>query len=126
MNHLRNILINMALMCAMAAHAAPVTCLPKPIGSGTAALVKSNAKGDFVAWYCPGEEFPTMAVCLKSNCGLVGTKRALAVILSAPSLESINQALKRYARDPLRDPALKQVWLPHVDEIRALSDAPAQ
>lgn len=114
----------LSVACASAV-AAPITCLPRPIGSGTAALVKSNTKGDFVAWYCPGEEFPTMAVCLKTTCSLVGTKRALAAILSAPSLAGINQALKPYTRDPLRDPALKQVWLPHVEEIRALAATPS-
>lgn len=110
----------LAATAVTAASAAPVTCLPRPAGAGTAALVKSNAKGDFVAWYCPGEEMPTMVVCVKSTCNLVGTKRALATILSAPSLEGINQALEPFARDPLRDPALRLVWLPHVDEIRAL------
>lgn len=115
----------LSVLCLSAASAAPITCLPKPVGSGTAALVKSNTKGDFVAWYCPGEELPTMAVCLKTTCSLVGTKRALAAILSAPSLAGINQALKPYTRDPLRDPALKQVWLPHVDEIRALAATPS-
>lgn len=117
-------LLSGLVFCATA-RGAPVTCLPTPIGSGTAALVKSNAKGDFVAWYCQGEEFPTMVVCLKATCSLVGTKRALAAILSAPSLTGINQALKHYTRDPLRDPALKQVWLPHVDEIRALIATPS-
>jgi len=115
----------LAALAVAGAHCAPVTCLPSPVGSGTAALVKSNTKGDFVAWYCPGEDLPTMAVCLKTTCSLVGTKRALAAILSAPSLAGINQALKPYTRDPLRDPVLKQVWLPHVDEIRALAATPS-
>lgn len=110
----------LALMCAMAAQAAPVTCLPKPAGSGTAALVKSNTKGDFVAWYCPGEALPTMAVCLKATCSLVGTKRALAAIASTPTLAGLNEAINPYTRDPLRDPELKQVWLPHVEEIKNL------
>ena len=118
----RPIAAALAAMTIMAASAAPITCLPGPAGSGTAALFKSTPKGDFAAWYCPGEELPTMAVCLKTACSLVGTKRALAAILSAPSLAGINQALKPYTRDPLRDPALKQVWLPHIDEIRKLAD----
>lgn len=120
----RRLLAVVALFCG-AAQAAPVTCMPKPLGGGTAALVKSNSKGDFVAWYCPGEALPTMAVCLKATCSLVGTKRALAAILSAPSVDGVNQALKPYTRDPLRDPTLQQVWLPHVDEIRKLADKPA-
>lgn len=108
-------------MCG-AAQAAPVTCMPKPLGGGTAALVKSNSKGDFVAWYYPGEALPTMVVCLKSTCSLVGTKRALAAIASAPTLAGLNAALKPYTRDPLRDPELIKVWAPHADEIRKLAD----
>lgn len=102
--------------------AAPITCLPRPAGSGTAALFKSNAKGDFVAWYCPGESMPSMVVCLKSTCSLVGTKRTLAAIASAPTLAGLNEALKPYTRDPLRDPELVKVWAPHADEIRKLAD----
>ena len=119
------VFFGLALMCAMAAataQAAPVTCLPKPAGSGTAALFKSATKGDFVAWYCPGESLPSMVVCLKATCSLVGTKRALAAIASAPTLAGLNEALKPYTRDPLRDPELVKVWAPHADEIRKLSD----
>lgn len=112
----------LALMCAMAAHAAPVTCLPKSVGSGTAALFKSNARGDFAAWYCPGESLPSMVVCLKATCSLVGTKRAIAAIASAPTLDGLNEALRPYTRDPLRDPDLVKVWAPHADEIRKLAD----
>lgn len=115
-------LTTLALMCAMAAQAAPVTCLPKPVGSGTAALFKSAPKGDFAAWYCPGEALPTMVVCLKSTCSLVGTKRTLAAIASAPTVAGLNEALKPYTRDPLRDPDLVKVWAPHADEIRKLAD----
>lgn len=110
------------LLAASAASAAPVTCLPKPVGSGTAALFKSNTKGDFAAWYCPGESLPTMVVCLKSTCSLVGSKRALAAIASAPTLAGLNEAIKPYTRDPLRDPELVKVWAPHADEIRKLAD----
>lgn len=110
----------LVLAAMSAAQAAPVTCLPKPAGNGTAALVKSNTKGDFAAWYCPGEVLPTMAVCLKATCSLVGTKRALAAIASSPTLAGLNAALKPFNRDPLRDPDLKQVWLPYVDEIKNL------
>lgn len=112
----------LALAAMSTAQAATVTCLPKPVGSGTAALFKSNAKGDFVAWYCPGEAMPSMVVCLKSTCGLVGSKRALAAIASAPTLSGLNEALKPYTRDPLRDPELVKVWQPHADEIRKLAD----
>lgn len=112
----------LVLAAISTAQAAPVTCLPKPAGNGTAALVKSNTKGDFVAWYCPGEQMPTMVVCLKATCSLVGTKRALAAIASAPTLVGLNSALKPYTRDPLRDPELVKVWAPHADEIRKLSD----
>ena len=115
----RRVFVAFALLCG-AAQAAPITCLPAPAGSGTAALFKSNAKGDFVAWYCPGESLPSMVVCLKATCSLVGTKRTLAAIASAPTLAGLNAALKPYTRDPLRDPDLKQVWLPYVDEIKNL------
>ena len=110
------------VLLASSAHAAPITCLPRPAGAGTAALFKSNAKGDFVAWYCPGESMPSMVVCLKSTCSLVGTKRAIAAIASAPTLAGLNEALKPYTRDPLRDPELVKVWAPHADEIRKLAD----
>lgn len=110
-----------ALACA-AAQAAPITCMPKPFGSGTSALFKSTPKGDFAAWYCPGESMPSMVVCLKSTCSLVGTKRTLAAIASAPTLAGLNEALKPYTRDPLRDPELVKVWAPHADEIRKLAD----
>lgn len=104
------------------AQAVPVTCMPAPVGSGTAALFKSNTKGDFAAWYCPGESLPSMVVCLKATCSLVGTKRAIAAIASAPTLAGLNEALKPYTRDPLRDPDLVKVWAPHADEIRKLAD----
>lgn len=110
------------LLAASAAGAVPVTCLPKPAGSGTAALFKSATKGDFAAWYCPGEALPTMAVCLKATCSLVGTKRAIAAIASAPTLAGLNEALRPYTRDPLRDPDLVKVWAPHADEIRRIAD----
>lgn len=111
-----------ALACA-SAQAAPITCLPKQLGgTATRALVVSNSKGDFAAWYCAREEFPTLIVCLKPTCGLVGTKRAIAAIASAPTLAGLNEALKPYTRDPLRDPELVKVWAPHADEIRKLAD----
>lgn len=104
------------------AMASAVTCLPKQLaGTGTSALARSNPKGDFIAYYCPGEQLPTMFVCLKSTCSLVGSKRAFAQILSNPSVVGVNEAIKPYTRDPLRDPELKQVWLPHIDEIAALA-----
>lgn len=112
----------LVLAAMSAAQAAPVTCLPKPAGNGTAALVKSNTKGDFAAWYCPGESLPSMVVCLKATCSLVGSKRALAAIASKPTLAGLNEALKPYTRDPLRDPDLVKVWAPHADEIRKLAD----
>jgi len=103
------------------AMASAVTCLPKQLaGSGTSAIARSNAKGDFIAYYCPREAMPTMFVCLKSTCSLVASKRAFAQILTNPSVVGVNAAIKPYTRDPLRDPELKQVWLPHIDEIAAL------
>lgn len=114
------ILATLAATACAAAQAGPITCMPRPVGAGTAALFKSNSKGDFVAWYCPGETLPTMVACLKSTCGLVGSKRAVADLMSSPTLDGLNKAIAPYTRDPLRDPELKQVWLPHVDEIRAL------
>lgn len=102
--------------------AAPITCLPKPFGAGTSALFKSATKGDFVAWYCPGEQYPSMVVCLKATCSLVGSKRAAAQFLSDPSVAGLAAALAPYSRDPLNDPELVQVWKPYAAEIRALSE----
>lgn len=63
-----------------------------------------------------------MVVCLKATCSLVGTKRAIAAIASAPTLAGLNEALKPYTRDPYTDAELRQVWAPHIDEIRKLAD----
>lgn len=116
-------LASLLMLAAMSvAQAAPVTCLPKPVGSGTAALFKSNTKGDFAAWYCPGESLPTMFVCIKAACSLAPNKRGIAAIVNAPSLFGLNAVVTSFARDPLRDPALVKVWAPHADEIRKLAD----
>lgn len=105
------------------AQAAPITCLPKQLGgTATRALVVSNSKGDFAAWYCAREEFPTLIVCLKPTCGLVGSKRAAAAFLSNPSAAGLTEALKPYTRNPYTDAELRQVWAPHIDEIRKLAD----
>lgn len=112
-----------AAMACASAQAAPITCLPKQLGgTATRALVVSNSKGDFAAWYCAREQMPTLLVCLKSTCSLVGSKRAAAALLSNPSTAGLNEALKPYTRDPLRDPELVKVWAPHIDEIRKLAD----
>ncbi len=96
-------------------------CLPSPVGTGTKALVRSGTKGDLVAWYCPGQEFPAMVVCAKASCGLVSMKRAFAAFASAPSLASLNTAMAPYQRNAYTDPELVAVWLPYADEIRNLS-----
>lgn len=101
--------------------AAPFNCMPKQLGgSGTNAILRSNTKGDMAAWYCPNKQFPDMVVCLKSTCSLVASKRAGAGFLSAPSLSALNTAMGSYTRDPLHDPELVAVWLPHAAEISAL------
>lgn len=111
-----------ALACA-SAQAAPITCLPKQLGgTATRALVVSNSKGDFAAWYCAREEFPTLIVCLKPTCGLVGSKRAAATFLSNPSAAGLSEAMRPYTRNPYTDPELRGVWTPHIDEIRKLAD----
>ena len=111
-----------ALACA-SAQAAPITCLPKQLGgTATRALVVSNAKGDFAAWYCAREEFPTLIVCLKPTCGLVGSKRAAATLLSNPSAAGLAEAMRPYTRNPYTDAELRQVWVPHIEEIRKLAD----
>lgn len=111
-----------AALASPSANAQSFTCLPAQLaGSGTKALLASNPKGDFVAYYCPGEEFPSMVVCLKSTCSLVGSKRAFATFLSNPTLGGLNKAMAPFTRNPLRDPELKTVWLPHADEIAALA-----
>jgi len=85
------------------------------------AIFKSNSKGDLAAYYCPGEAYPTMFVCLKATCSLVASKRAFATLISNPTLAGMNAAIAPYTRDPLRDPELKQAWMPHADEIAALA-----
>ena len=112
--------IILATLAAAETRAAPVTCLPAPMGSGTKALFKSPAKGAFVAWYCPGEELPTMFVCVKSACNLVATKRTIAARLSDPTLSGLQEDAKGIAPTHFTDPALVQVWKPYTAEIRAL------
>lgn len=107
-----------ALMPALAR--AQITCLPKPVGTGSAALVKSSTKGDFAAWYCPAEELPTIVACTKSACSLVGAKRAVAAMASNPTLEGLNAALKPFSLNPYTDASLVAVWSPFTSEIRAL------
>lgn len=114
--------IILATLSAAETLAAPVTCLPAPIGSGTKALFKSPAKGAFVAWYCPGEELPTMFVCAKSACNLVATKRAIAARLSDLTLPGVRADAAAVQATQFTDPALVQVWLPYAAEIRALAD----
>lgn len=97
-------------------------CLPSPIGVGTKALVRSGTKGDLIAWYCPGQEYPAMVVCAKASCGLVAFKRAVAGWVSAPSLDALNVAMAPYQRDAYTDRELTAVWLPFADEIRKLSE----
>lgn len=107
-------------LIATAAQAAPITCLPKPVGSGSAVLVKSTPKGDFAAWHCPGEPGPTLVVCLKAVCGLVGAKRAVAAWASEPTLAGLNQALQPYQRSPHADAELRAVWAPYSTQVNAL------
>lgn len=117
---MRTLIASIALVCG-SAHAAPITCLPKQLGgTATRAVVVSNSKGDFAAWYCASEQMPTLVVCLKSTCSLVGSKRAAAALLSNPSTAGLTEALKPYARNPYTDPELRAVWTPHIDQIAAL------
>ena len=119
----RTVTTTLAALACASAQAAPIACLPKQLGgTATRALVVSNSKGDFAAWYCAREEFPTLIVCLKPTCGLVGSKRAAAAFLSNPSAAGLTEALKPYTRNPYTDAELRQVWAPHIDEIRKLAD----
>ena len=102
------------------AYAAPITCLPKPFGTGSAALVMSPPAGQFVAWNCPGEAGPTVVACVKSNCSLVGTQRSIAAWASNPTIEMLREALKPYKLDPHVDPSLKAVWFPYAAQIKQL------
>lgn len=97
-----------------------VACLPKPVGTGSAALAKSGTKGDFIAWYCQGAELPVIVACVKSACGLLGAKRAVAAVASNPTLQGVNEALKPFTLDPYTDASLVAVWAPYTAEIRAL------
>lgn len=115
-------LVTLTLLACLTlqAQAAPITCLPKPVGSGSAVLVKSTPKGDFAAWHCPGEPGPTLVVCLKAACGLVGAKRAVAAWASEPTLAGLNQALQPYQRSPHADAELRAVWAPYSTQVNAL------
>lgn len=115
-------LVTLTLLACLTlqAQAAPITCLPKPVGSGSAVLVKSTPKGDFAAWHCPGEPGPTLVVCLKAVCGLVGAKRAVAAWASEPTLAGLNQALQPYQRSPHADAELRAVWAPYSTQVNAL------
>lgn len=97
-------------------------CLPSPIGSGTKALIKSATKGDFVAWYCPGQELPAIVVCLKSTCGLAATKRVLAALASDPTVAGLNAAMAPFQRNAYSDAELIAVWSPYAGDIRKLSE----
>lgn len=111
-------LLGLSLSVAVAA---PATCGPKQAGgTGTQALFKYPPKGCFVAWYCPGEEMPTMYVGTKSNCGLVLVQRAVAAVLSDPTTANLNAAAKDVLPVHFTDPALIAVWVPYAEEIRAL------
>jgi len=112
----------LALALTLPAHAGTFDCLPSNLGgAGTKALVKSTPRGDFAAWYCPGKPLPNIAVCAKATCSLVGTKRAVATLVSNPTLSGLNEAMKPYSADVWRDPALVSVWEPHIAEIRKLA-----
>lgn len=117
---MRALIACLVMFCA-SAQAAPITCLPKQLGgTATRAIVVSNSKGDFAAWYCAREAWPTLVVCLKATCSLAGSKRAAAAFLSNPSRTGLTEALKPYTRDPYTDPELRAVWTPHIDQIDAL------
>lgn len=118
---MKRLSLMLIMVMAAAAQASPIACLPKQLGgTATRAIVVSNTKGDFAAWYCARESMPTMVVCLKSTCSLAGSKRAAAAFLSRPSTAGLVEAMKPYARNPYTDAELREVWVPHIDEIRAL------
>lgn len=118
----RFILAAILAMATGLASAGTISCLPSPLGSGSKALIKSVPKGDFAAWYCPGEDVATILVCLKASCGLVGTKRAIATFATNPTLQGLQEAMAPYTRSPFSDPELSAVWLPYAAEIRALGE----
>lgn len=114
--------LTLALALTLPAHAGAFDCMPSNLGGGgSKALVKSTTRGDFAAWYCPGKPLPNLAVCAKATCSLVGTKRAVAALVSNPTLSGLNEAMRPYSADVWRDPALVSVWEPHIDEIRKLA-----
>ena len=111
------------LMACHSASAEVIKCLPSPVGTGTPALFKSVTKGDFAAWYCPDDGLPTVLVCLKANCGLVGTKRAIATFVSNPTLDGLNAAMAPYMnRNPYTDAELRAVWVPYASEILKVAE----
>lgn len=97
------------LVLTATAHA---DCMP-PLNPMNIAA-SSNPRGDWIGWWCPGQPLPYVAACPKTICSYVGSKRAVAAWLRAPSLEVL-----RFGVDPHTDPALRAVWEPE----RAMLDA---
>lgn len=72
---------------------------------------RSNAKGDYAAWYGDGE-FPNVVACKKSVCSLVGSKRAVAAFLSGPlTKQRLTEALAPFKEHPYKSQDLRAVWV---------------
>lgn len=79
--------------------------------AGGKVCVRSNTKGDFVAWY-GDHAFPNVVACKKSECPKVGVKRAVATFLSGPlTRERLDLALKPYKEHPYKNQELRAVWV---------------
>lgn len=119
---LRKFIISLAALFSIGANAqiSPASCAPSPFGAGSQAIYKWPTKGAFVAWWCPNETKPTLYVCAKRVCGLVGSQRAVADLLSNPTLANLNSAAKGVPSTWQTDPELIEVWSPYYDDIAAL------
>lgn len=111
-----------ALLCSLAAHAAPLACLPRqvPGGTGTFAVASVNAEGAWAGWYCGGVAEPQLVAVSKAH--ITATHRVLlAAALSGDlTLADINGLIQRMARDDINGPVLKPVWYPERDKLKAV------
>lgn len=114
----RTLIPALLLALCSVAQAGPIECLPRPLGSGTSALVKRTPAGQFAAWKCNGSI--NVVVCEKRTCGLVATQEAIAKWASDATLDGLRAAITSTGRDPFSDPLLTAVWHPYRAQIEAL------
>lgn len=104
--------VTFLLSFADRAHGQSIDRLPTALELATGKVCfRSNAKGDYVAWY-GDRDFPNVVACKKSVCSLVGSKRALAAFLSGPiTKQRFDAAMTPYKEHPYKNQELRAVWL---------------